>query len=602
MCLSLNRYIAIKHPVRSKTLCRTSNVIITIASVWAANLLIMIPLAVYREHVKLEDMKHILGLDIYYCLENWGEANRRPYFDLFLFVLIILAPVSVVLYSYFSTGHSLLMRDISLRDQANSSNSQKRIMAGRRRLAFMLMIIGLFFFVSWMPFAIYNLYLDFMPRNSTTDYPSNVSYVMLAIGHSHSAQNPVLYCIMNSPFKHQICRMFSCRRSSSSQSQMMGEFSTRQMEEMAGNNHSMTSANNNSNFTNNDFNRSFRKSRKLNSPGYPSFMNHYHSRSTSFRANHLQQTQRSSSSRTTESLTLSAEKNASPVENNLKTNKIKRVNGGNTSFTIFSALATTVVTMKPGIKALPNSFLPILSELSTTFNENNEKNNNFNGQNYFYDDDEQNFNVANHVMANYQSNITSSLLFFPSLNHPLSQSAINMVEMNQAANLSPALAASTDDVLSEQISLPQSPRPERAGKIAIDRPTKHLELHPTNFLKCEKKQMSLSISTPQIKLFQLKDQLFFKTKSSTTSSLSTSSLSSLLSSPPAPSSLPNTIITTKKVVVNSKTLDILEYSLKKHELAEMINNKDILKVKMPQHMATWFQLYYTRNVSTYVDA
>lgn len=128
MCLSVDRYMAITQPVRSRRICTGAHVIVIIFICWAVNAIIMIPLATSQRlhEVKLtEDIQ-----PIYFCHEEWPDAISKLVFDLFLLILIFLAPSSVVAYSYFSTGCSLLRRDESLRDQAATSASQKRIMAG----------------------------------------------------------------------------------------------------------------------------------------------------------------------------------------------------------------------------------------------------------------------------------------------------------------------------------------------------------------------------------------------------------------------------------------------------------------------------------------
>ena len=90
----------------------------------------MIPLAAYQ---RLKEIKILMDAEpLHFCQEHWPNSISKLVFDLFLLILIFLAPTSVIAYSYFSTGCSLLKRDESLRDQAASSDSQKRIMAGEK--------------------------------------------------------------------------------------------------------------------------------------------------------------------------------------------------------------------------------------------------------------------------------------------------------------------------------------------------------------------------------------------------------------------------------------------------------------------------------------
>ena len=128
MCLSVDRYMAITQPVRSRRFCSRAHVIVIIVVCWLINAVIMVPLATSQQ---LQEIKIVVEAQaLYFCTEQWPDPVSKLVFDLFLLILIFLAPVSVVAYSYFSTGCSLLKRDESLRDQAASSDSQKRIMAG----------------------------------------------------------------------------------------------------------------------------------------------------------------------------------------------------------------------------------------------------------------------------------------------------------------------------------------------------------------------------------------------------------------------------------------------------------------------------------------
>ena len=83
-------------------------------------------------------------------------------------------------------------------------------MAGRRRVARMLWVIAGLFAVSWLPYHTLSLYLNTVSDNDTVSL--TVLSVALLLGHSQSAQNPVVYCIMSSTFKHAMMSVLRCRR------------------------------------------------------------------------------------------------------------------------------------------------------------------------------------------------------------------------------------------------------------------------------------------------------------------------------------------------------------------------------------------------------
>ena len=99
---------------------------------------------------------------------------------------------------------------------------------GRRRLALMLLMVAALFLLSWLPYTIYNLCLDFFVFTGDPVTSVTFAYVVLVIGHSHCAQNPILYCILNRPFKRRLAKMFGCRRTTFSLTHT-GECSTKQV-------------------------------------------------------------------------------------------------------------------------------------------------------------------------------------------------------------------------------------------------------------------------------------------------------------------------------------------------------------------------------------
>ena len=64
----------------------------------------------------------------------------------------------------------------------------------------MLWVIAGLFAVSWLPYHTVSLYLNFISDNDPVSLTA--LSVALLVGHSQSAQNPVVYCIMSTTFRH----------------------------------------------------------------------------------------------------------------------------------------------------------------------------------------------------------------------------------------------------------------------------------------------------------------------------------------------------------------------------------------------------------------
>ena len=167
---------------------------------------IMVPLVVVRSITfhGLSDEESVAM-----CGEHRPSDVMRTAFDAILFVFIYIIPGTVAIFSYSSTGCQPMTGDTVLQQTGSELCQADKILAGRRRLARMLLVLAILFALSWMPYHTIYLYTDFSSR-SPADTSLILSYVLL-LGHSHSAQNPVLYCFMNTSFKMGLRNLMKCR-------------------------------------------------------------------------------------------------------------------------------------------------------------------------------------------------------------------------------------------------------------------------------------------------------------------------------------------------------------------------------------------------------
>ena len=208
MALSIDRYIAIRHPVKSRRLSTKTHVKIAIVLIWFLACGITVPLAVIRA---LSDETIIGNEHFRYCHEGWPSAHSRRLFDIFLFVFIYVIPGVVITVSYSSTGCHLLSSEELLQRQDSDVYQSYKIMAGRRRVARMLLILAILFAVSWMPYHAVNLYMNFSTKREAGNSLMTLSFALM-LGHSHSAQNPILYCLTNNSFKRGMIGLLKCQR------------------------------------------------------------------------------------------------------------------------------------------------------------------------------------------------------------------------------------------------------------------------------------------------------------------------------------------------------------------------------------------------------
>ena len=268
MFLSVDRYFAIRHPVDSRARITTvGHVTAAIALIWTVSGAIMVPLAVTRslEEYALPaaggfDSSAVAAvaaatgdgpdppapavvMTLAFCHEKWPTRRARHVFDVFLFLFIYVVPGTTVGVSYALTGCRLIRGDRDLVDGGNGGGGSAgdgadqrrsgatgelrqhggsnvssstdggyaRVLAGRRRVARMLLVMAIAFAVSWLPYHAVSLYVDFVNKADVDEVSLAALSFALFLGHTHSAQNPILYCIMNRSFKRSVSAVLMCR-------------------------------------------------------------------------------------------------------------------------------------------------------------------------------------------------------------------------------------------------------------------------------------------------------------------------------------------------------------------------------------------------------
>jgi hypothetical protein len=207
VALSFDRYLAINHPVRSRRLSTPRNVRLVLCGIWGLAALSMLPLCLVRV---LEEHPLSKPGGLVFCHEQWTSSRLRNIFDVFVVVFIYVVPSGAVIALYSATGRHLLRSGSSLRRQDSSMASSGRVMASRRRVARMLVTLAAMFVVSWLPYHLVILYMDFVQRKFQDSSLVALSFALL-VGHSHSAQNPVLYCLMNTSFRRGLLKTLQCK-------------------------------------------------------------------------------------------------------------------------------------------------------------------------------------------------------------------------------------------------------------------------------------------------------------------------------------------------------------------------------------------------------
>ncbi|XP_006814678.1 QRFP-like peptide receptor [Saccoglossus kowalevskii] len=206
--VSLNRYYAIRKPLRARSVFTKRTVTIFIAGIWTVSVIIMAPLLYTNDTEELA----INGIVIdTICSElHWPSRQIKRLYGILVFLFTYFIPLLFTIAVYLRICQRLWNHDQKLRrDPLPKSKAHNAVienqLKGRRKVVKMLLWLVSLFAVSWLPFFISQIYLDFV----NDEIAISVHAFFLWLGLSNSSINPICYCFMSERFKNCF-RMICC--------------------------------------------------------------------------------------------------------------------------------------------------------------------------------------------------------------------------------------------------------------------------------------------------------------------------------------------------------------------------------------------------------
>ncbi|XP_009900880.2 galanin receptor type 3 [Dryobates pubescens] len=191
--VSVDRYLAIRYPLKSRDLRTSRNAGVAIVAIWSLSLLFAGPYLSYYQIV------HYHGVPI--CVPIW-EDQRRKVLDVLTFVFGYLLPVSVVSLAYARTIKFLW----------TSVDPIERILESRKakcKVTKMIVAVAILFCLCWLPHHVVILCFWFgrFPFNRATYACRLASH---CLSYANSCLNPIVYALISKHFRKRFKQVFTC--------------------------------------------------------------------------------------------------------------------------------------------------------------------------------------------------------------------------------------------------------------------------------------------------------------------------------------------------------------------------------------------------------
>ncbi|XP_005104608.2 pyrokinin-1 receptor [Aplysia californica] len=214
---TVERYLAICHPIRGQRSSRQSRAVKIVLSIWVVSGLCALPYPIHtRVFAYLNDPRtHRPILDSALCNIPFKWQQRMSYsFQVSTFVFFVI-PMAVITIMYLMIGFRL--RSSALATSVSSSQSQTaKTAASRARRAVLKMLVAVVvaFFICFAPFHAQRLMTLYIRPDQWTPelllVQSNLFYVSGVLYFMSSTVNPILYNVLSrkfrQAFKRTLCR------------------------------------------------------------------------------------------------------------------------------------------------------------------------------------------------------------------------------------------------------------------------------------------------------------------------------------------------------------------------------------------------------------
>ncbi|XP_046712365.1 somatostatin receptor type 1 [Silurus meridionalis] len=206
--LSIDRYIAVVHPIKAARYRRPTIAKMVNLGVWMFSILVILPIIIFSTSTPNSDGSIA-------CNMQMPEPQRRwmAVFVIYAFLMGFLFPVLAICMCY-------VLIIAKLRVVALKAGWQQR-KKSERKITLMVMMVVTVFVICWMPFHVVQLVNVFEERHNAT-----FSQLAVILGYANSCANPILYGFLSDNFKRSFQRILCVRWADSAAEEPIDYYAT----------------------------------------------------------------------------------------------------------------------------------------------------------------------------------------------------------------------------------------------------------------------------------------------------------------------------------------------------------------------------------------
>ncbi len=203
--MSLDRYLAVAHPLGTKHIRTPMKALIISIIIWIVSLSIALPWPVFYT-VRIYD--NFGPEPVAICADDWGDSRQhKPTYFLILFILSYVLPLLII-----SILSALMIYQLWRLTELEGQAGEESVRA-KRKVTKLVIAVVVVFFICWLPSHVFWLLSHF---SKTWLRPTYGIYYFRIFAHvlsyGNSAMNPIVYAFLSKNFRKGFCKALNCTK------------------------------------------------------------------------------------------------------------------------------------------------------------------------------------------------------------------------------------------------------------------------------------------------------------------------------------------------------------------------------------------------------